>query len=203
MPRVAIGPNPLHLAGRIAREGRIQIVDHVEVGGSVPVVIEEGGTGAPFGAGNARPAGDVAEGAVAVVAVEPVGAEISEVEIGVPVVVVVTHGDSHAVFGGRLQAGGRGHLLQAPPAQVAIERVGSGLERRRIGSAAAVDQQHVQPAVTVVVQQGATRSHGLYQVLLGRGAVLVPKVDAGRPGPVAERRGRVRLQGITGGDRGT
>ena len=195
---MAIGPDPLHLAGRIALESRIQIVDHVEVWGAVPVVIEEGGAGAPFAAGNAGPAGDVAEGAVAVVAVEPVGTEMGEVEIGVPVVVVVTHGHSHAVIGGRLQAGFAGHLLQAPAAPVAVEGVGPRLERRRIGGPAAVDQQHVQLAVKVVVQQGATRSHGLRQVLLSRGAVLVPKIDAHRPGPVSERLGWVRRNDSAG-----
>ncbi len=201
MAWMAIGPDSLHLAGRIALEGRIQVIHHVEIRGSVPVVVEECGAGAPFGAGNPCPPGDVAEGAVPVVAVKPVGTEMGEVEIGVPIVVVVAHGNSHAVVGGEIQAGFTGHLLQTPPARVAVERVGSRLERRRIGRPATVDQQHIQPAVAVIVQQRATRSHGLHQVLLGRGAALVPKIDAQRPGPVAERHGRVRPQGVAGGDR--
>ena len=49
-----------------------------------------------------------------------------------------------------------------------------------------VDQQDVGPAVVVIVNEGATRTHGFGQPFLAEGAVIVGEMDSGLGGDVAE-----------------
>jgi hypothetical protein len=49
-----------------------------------------------------------------------------------------------------------------------------------------VDQHDVGPAVIVIVNKSATGTHGLGQVFLAEGGVVMDKVDAGRGGDIAE-----------------
>jgi hypothetical protein len=52
--------------------------------------------------------------------------------------------------------------------------------------ALAVDQQNVRPAVVVVVDERASRTHGLRKIFLAGSAVIVHKMDAGLRGNIAE-----------------
>src|SRR5207245_6618511 len=48
----------------------------------------------------------------------------------------------------------------------------------------AIEQQHIQPAVAVVIQEGPARAHRLRKVAVAGSAVDVLEVDAGLPGDV-------------------
>src|SRR6266849_3352875 len=63
----------------------------------VVVVVEEAGGNRPAPDGYSRLFSDIGEGAVAVVVIEDVLSVVGDVQVGIPVVVVVTHGDAHAV----------------------------------------------------------------------------------------------------------
>ena len=75
--------------------------------------------------------------------------------------------------------------VQAVP-ELAVGLVGQLAGRHRVVDLRAVREEDVQPAVVVVVEQGHAAAHGLHQVLVRRGGVLVREVDAGRLGDVGE-----------------
>ena len=135
--------------------------------------------------------GDVREAAVAGVAVERVRTDVRDVQIDPAVVVVVAGARAHAVVA-MPDAGLRGHVVERAVAAVAEQTVPRLSRDRRIGQRTAVDQEDVDPAVVVVVEEQPAGPHGFDQVLLGAGAVDVTEVDAGLAGRIREsHRGRL------------
>ena len=61
---------------------------------------------------------------------------------------------------------------------------------RAAGPVDAVDQQDVQPAVAVVIEEGAARPQGFGQVLGAEGAAVVAELDAGGGGDVGQAEAR-------------
>ena len=169
-------------------EAGLQVVGHVEVQVAVIFHVEEGGAGAPVGTNDAGFGRNVAEGAVPVVAIEPIGSEVGDVDVPVAVIVVVANGNPHAIGAVSLQPRPGGHLLETAVGQVAIERVANRPGGAGVGRQASVDQQNIQPPVVVVVEQGASGAYRLHQVLLVGSASLVPEIDAG-PSPVVAKGG--------------
>ena len=129
-----------------------------------------------FGA-EARLLADVGEGAVAVVVIENRPAVGGDEEVGKAVVVVVADGHAHAE-GPAGDAGLLGDVGERAVAIVLVERVADRLLGLVEIARAAVDQVDVHPAVVVVVEEGAARSHGLRQVVFGRCGVVVDPANA-------------------------
>ncbi len=73
------------------------IVDDVDVEKAIAVVIDERRRARPVIVGDTGGFGDLGEGAIAVVAVEPVSVEVGEVDVEVAVVVEVAERDADAV----------------------------------------------------------------------------------------------------------
>ena len=130
----------------------------------------------------ARLLGDVGERAVAVVAVEDVLAPVGDEEIVEAVVVVVADGDRRRPAGAR-QAGLRGHVGERAVAIVLVQAVGRA--GGRAFEARAAEDEDIQPAVVVVVEEGDAAADGFEDVGLGVGAAVDDRL---RSGPPASRR---------------
>ncbi len=160
------------------------VVAHEQVGVAVLVVVEKGRAGREVGVPDARRRGDVGEPALAVVAQHVVGAQRAQEQVGVAVVVDVGGGHAHAL---RLEveAGPAGHVLEGAVAAIAVKRRGVG-SPPLLGPVHPVDEDEVLVAVAFDVEKGDARAHGLREVLLSKGAVVVAERDAGLRGHVAK-----------------
>ena len=122
-----VGQRPRVRLGRVVVAERalvvLQVVGHVQVEVAIPVVVEPGRGDAPQRLLEPRRSRDVGEGAVAVVAVEDVGAVVQDVEIEIAVAVVVGRGGAHAVAP-VADAGLLGDVGERAVAVVAVEGVG-------------------------------------------------------------------------------
>ena len=130
-------------------------------------------------------AGDIGEDAVAAVAIQHVRAEVRDVEIDPAVVVVVARAGAHAVVA-MSNAGLLGDVVERAVAAISEQAVPCLPRDRRIGHRSAVDQEDVDPAVVVVVEEQPARADGLDQVLVGARAVDVAEVDPGVTADVGE-----------------
>ena len=63
-----------------------------------------------------------------------------------------------------------------------------------IGPVHAVDQQDVEPAIAIVIEEGAAGAQGLGQVLGAECAAVVVEIDAGGGGDVGEAEIQARAQ---------
>ena len=139
-----------------------------EVELAVAVVVSPGSTGGPVAEGYAGFGGDVGEGAVVVVMVEAVLAEVGDVEVRPAVVVVVGDGcaEAPAVVGDASFGGdvGEGSVV------VVVEEggVGCGVFAGEGGGGGSVDEVDVEPAVVVVVEEGYAGADGFDDVLFVR-----------------------------------
>ncbi len=171
----------LRLGGRIP----LAIVRHEQIEAPVVVVIDPGGSDGPHLLAVKRAAryaglgGDVGERAVAVVVEQLVAIDVGHVEIGPPVVVVVTHGDAHTIALAA-EAGFVGHVgegeVPVVVKQLVLELRVVFLERRDVRS---VHEVQVQEPVSVIVEDRNTRDQSLRLLLLRRGAVRAREPDTG------------------------
>ena len=114
-------------AGRADSTVVVDIAGNEEVEPAVAVVVAPGGAGGPVAERDAGLFGNIGEGAVVVVVVEAVLAEVGDVEVGPAVVVVVAdgHAEAPAVVG---DAGFCGDVGEGAVMVVVEER---GVGRRR------------------------------------------------------------------------
>ena len=110
-----------------------------------------------------------------------------------PVVVVIAHGDAHAIFEAAGDRGDPGRVrcvLEGPVAPVAEEPVaGLGAGRLLAGprrEQPALDAVHVEPAVAVVVEHGHAPRHRLGQEVLRGPAVVEDEAEPGGFGIIGE-----------------
>ncbi len=161
--------------------GEIDEATDEEIEAAVVVVIEPDGARGPAGCGYAGFFGDVGEGAVAVVAIEDAATVLRDVEIGEAVGVVVAYSDAHAIAA----AGDASFLCDVGEGAVAIvvvEGVAEGNGRSPKIAGAAVDQIDVDPAVVVVVEEGAAGAGGFGEIFLEGVATGVDEIYAGSGG---------------------
>src|SRR5205085_10282674 len=99
--RMAVGAMawPLLAAAPVGGERPVDVARDEQVEGAVVVVVEEAGAGTPAAAADPGALRHVGEGAVAVVAIQRVAAVAGDVEVGVPVVVVIGRRHAHPVGG--------------------------------------------------------------------------------------------------------
>ncbi len=175
-----------HVAGTAIE---VDVVNHRQVQQAVPVVIDECGAGGPAGGSDAGAGGYVRERAVSVVVIQNVVAVIGDVEIDVPVVVVVAGRHAHAFIGvayaGRFRDIGErqfARFFEIIPEQ-AVARLPTrrnGHQRLALRSGGiSLDQINVQVAVVIIVDQRRARSHHFGQKHFAGGAGELPEVDPG------------------------
>ena len=183
----------------------VHVVAHEKVQPTVSIVIQQGGTHAPRRIG-AVTHGDLGEGAVAVVPIHSVLAEVGDVEVDPAIVVDVPRRRPHSVAE-RDDSALRGHVGKAQvgrPVRVHVQIVSKEpvserrLFRRRKEGVVQVlaGSQHltlhqvdVQIAVVVVVEEGAPGPHHFAEVILSGHSVEVAKVDSDSLGDVLEKIG--------------
>ena len=139
---------------------------------TVVVVVEPDGARGPAGRGDTRFFSCVGKSSVAVIVVEDALTVLGQVNIREPVAVVVP--DRHALavaaacYPGRLR-----DIGERPVAVIPVKRVAE----RRLGvveiAFSAVHEVDVEPAVVVVVEEGASGAGGLRQIHFRRAAVGV------------------------------
>ena len=175
----------------------LDVVADQQVEQAVAIEIEPEGRGAEGAA--AAQSGllrDVDKAAAAVVLEEAVLPDRGDQQVGKAVVVVVADGHSHAVHFDR-QPGALGDVGEGAVAVVAVEPHG-GAPASMAGPVHAVDQQDIEPAIGIVVEEGAAGAHGFGQILRAECAVVVPELDAGGGGDI----GQAEVQaGRVGGQR--
>ncbi len=185
-------------------QGAVDVGGQVEVLVAVAVGVEEDGAGRP--AVDAGAGGERLEGAVAAVAVEPVGPEVRHQQVGQAVAVGVADRDAGAPAV-VAHAGALGDVVEAAVTAVAVEAVDAALGDLGAVEAPAVDQVEVEVAVAVVVEQRQAGAAGLEDVGLLLAAAparrrqprLGGAVDEAQAGRGRWRPGRGRSQDQTGG----
>src|SRR6185437_15184399 len=111
--------------------------------------------------------------AVTVVVIQMVAAISRHIQIFVAVVIVVTDSHAHPVSN-TLQPGLLGHVFERAVLTLVIQAVPvfrrtllwNGVLGHGIVEWGAVNEENIQQAVVVVVEDGDTRSHGLHQVFM-------------------------------------
>src|SRR6185295_729069 len=162
------------------------------------------GAGAPTGIVHPRLGRYIRESTVAIVVPELVGAEVGEIEIHPPVVVVVAGGRSHAVARGP-DAARLGHVDEARHGTLSfgtdqvVPEQPAPPRRSRIGRAwlerVSLHHEGVEIAIAVIVEQGRSAAHDLGHVVLARLPGPVGEGETPVSGAVDEEVGRRRLIG--------
>ena len=168
----------------------MQVAGDEKIEPAIAVVVAPGCAVAPVAQRHAGFLGHVGEGAVVVVAVEAVLAEVGDKDVGPAVVVKVANGhtEAPAVVG---HAGLRGHVGKRSVVVVMEER---GVRRRGLAGerviGRAIDEVDVEPAVVVVVDKAHAGAVGLQDVLFGAGAHhVLPASQAGRLAHILKNNG--------------
>ena len=189
--------------GFVFEQGEVDVVGHEQIDVAVPVVVQECCAGAPAILRRDHRIRDIGERAVAIVAVQRVGAEVRDVQVQIAVVVVVTHGQAHAVaavaearFIGHVHEP-LGHDAVRPNLQiVAVQTIATfgSLQSIRvdaIGVRQCAERErlhgiHIQVAIAVVIKQPAPGARNLREVILTGSAGGVNEVQAGDLGDINE-----------------
>ncbi len=194
-------------AGAIRRDAVLNVVGDVEVEPPVAVVVHEGSGHREPVVGGPALVRDVGERAVVIVAVQLIRAEVREVEIDPAVVVDVAGGDSHPVpvradatlYGDVNES--HGSRPVGADAQVVAEQASARVRRcwhagiaRRRSEQLTLDEEHIEIAVVVEVEQSGARGHDLREIVPARHAVDVNEAKPAflraidEPGRAAGRR---------------
>src|SRR2546425_10566760 len=148
-------------------EVEVNVIGDEEIEAAVAVVVHEGAAGVPALAiaCDAGLGADVGEGAIAVVVVETVFAEVGDEEVVEAVVVVIA--DANALSpAGMNEAGFDGDIGEGGVAIVFEEAIGGRAARRKTFEASAGDEKNVEPAVVVVVVEGDAAAGGFEQIFV-------------------------------------
>jgi len=166
----------------------VDVIGDEEIEMAVAIVVHEGTAGVPAlaGGGDAGFFADVGEGAVAIVVIENIFAEVGDEEIVETVVVVIADADALSPAGVR-EAGFGGDIGESAVAIIFEEMRGGLLAGGEAFEARAVDEKNVEPAVVVVVVEGDAAAGGFEEIFV---FVLAAEdgfgVEAGFAGNVEE-----------------
>ena len=157
----------------------VNVVADQQVQVSVLVVVEPAGTGRPLPfVGDARRGGHVSEGAVAVVVVKDRPPVAGDVEVRIPIIVVVTHRHALGIQSGGADSSLLGDINKSPIALVAIERGTQWVRRLIPRGLGRLDDLEVQPSVLVVIDPAQAAAQGFQIVLVLAECVVVLEVNA-------------------------
>ncbi len=161
------------LRGGLVRHVVVNVAGDEEIEAAVAVVVSPGCAGGPVAERHACFFGDVGEGAVVVVVIEAVLAEVADVDVGPAVVVIVGDGDADtpALVG---NAGFFGDVGEGAVVIVVKERSFGcgGFSGQGVGGGA-VDEIDVEPAIVVVVDEADAGAVGLDDVSFFAGVPMV------------------------------
>ena len=202
-------PGPRVPAGDMTGETPVEVAGDDQIQQAIRVEVGEARAGRPAGDFDPAGRGRIDEGSASGVAEEPRPAVAGDQQVSPSVVVVVPGGGSHAVDAGSGLGDARlaCRVAEGAVAVVAIEAIAQArirpIDSRRCGRAQygpAVDEQDVEPAILVEVQQGDAAAHRLEEVFRGGRAGVVAEIDACllgsfRQGGRRGGRGRARQQG--------
>src|SRR5439155_18069458 len=134
---------------------------------------------------------------IAVVVKQAALPEAGDVQVGKAIVVVIAHRHPDAVHL-EIESGGARRVRERPVAVVAVKlhRRALPLVPRPVRS---VYQQDIQPAVIVIIEEGAARTQRFGQVLLSEGAAIVLEGNTCVAGYVRELYGKLSLGRDLGG----
>ena len=185
----------------VSLDGEVDILADVEVQVPIAVIVEKDRARAPAGIADARGGGDITKRPISVVAQQHLSVKARQVEIDVPVRVVVSRRHAHAVVveprAARLRHVGEAEC--SPGDQlVAVEFVARGPATRgreephRVPfgrrEPAPLQEVDVEVAIAVEIEEGHARPHDLGQVELPRRTGLVIEAQAARYGNLLEER---------------
>src|SRR5690606_14345189 len=83
----------------VSRYGEVNVIGYKKIKIAVLVVVKKGSAGTPSLVVYSRILRDIRKGPVTIIPVENIGAEVGEIEIGKPVVIVITNCYSHSISG--------------------------------------------------------------------------------------------------------
>ena len=129
---------------------------------SIEVKIPEGRAHAPVTIPNAGVGCNVREGTIPIVSIKLISAEVSKVNVGIPVVVVVCRETPHTVTVIMLESGFCCGINKCSVPFITVEdvyvlRVSVELESWSEGTA--IDKIDVEMSIVIVVKKESTRSH--------------------------------------------
>src|ERR1051325_1847495 len=111
-------------------------------------------------------------------------ADASDQNVGKAVIVVISHGNAHAVEF-HIESGVRRDVGESAVPVVVVEAK-RGAILFMAGPVGSVDQEDVLPTIAIVIQKSAARPQGLRQVLAAEGSAVVLKLNSSRAGHVGE-----------------
>src|SRR5262249_42286441 len=137
---------------RCGGQVQVDVVGDEKVEVAVAIVVDEGAAGVPALAGprDTGPFRDVSEGAVAIVVIEDVFAEVGDEQVLEAVVVVIANANALSPAGVD-ETGFDRDVGKGAVAIVLEQMTGGGLAGGKAFEAGAVDEEDVKPAVVVVV----------------------------------------------------
>ena len=162
---------------QIVFDAPFDIVGDVDIQMSIFVVIEPCAACAETGVIDASGFRNVGKGAVTPVLEEPIGFKGADIDIWVAIVIVIGDSDPHPVKRCR-EACGFGDIGEGAILVVAVECHGLPLLGWVTFPILSVDEQDVLPTVGVIVDEGASGSHGFGEVFLPEGTRVMDEVDA-------------------------
>ena len=155
-------------------ESEVDVGADEEVEISVPISVEEDRAGGPnFIEGEPGGFGDIFEGAISSISVEPVDAEIRHEQVGVSISIEVSDGDPHPVVRCRKSLRGdfepNSTLLDEP---IEEQKISRGLTRRggedRLGDRAiegsSLSDEEIEVAIAVSIEKRAAGTHHFAEV---------------------------------------
>jgi hypothetical protein len=178
----------------IGLNGPVDVVGHEKIQLAVVVIVKPHGACGKSRIGHSRLGGHVGKLAIAQIAEKMVGADRSDVDIDVAVVVIVANGAAEPVHFHR-EAGLPRHIGKGSVSIVVIER-GEGFARLVPRPVHGIDQQNVLPAVVVVIEKAHAATHGFRKILFSESAAVVFEMNACLGGHVREHDGPEGREGF-------
>jgi len=145
----------------------IDVIGDEKIEVAVAIVVDESAASVPAlaRAGDTGFLADVGEGAVAVVVVENIFAEVGDEKIVETVVIVIA--DAHALSpAGMMQAGFGSDISEGAVAIIFEKMRNRFLASRKTFETPAVDEENIQPAVVVVIIKSDTAAGGFEKVFV-------------------------------------
>ena len=176
---VAAHPRAAIAAIEVPLRRPINIISDHQIQTAIVVVIEPRRARSPSsGIHHACPRGHIRKGAVTIVVIENAAAVTADEQVGEAIIVVVAHRDAHPEQALGSDAGCHCYVGESSITIVPVERASQRVRRSVDLRRGSVYQVEIKQSVLVVVDPAASRTHGLDQVLLRGGGVVVLESDA-------------------------
>ena len=137
----------------------VDVVGRVDIQPTVAIKVDQGNRGRPLVILDPRRLADIGKCPVLSIQVNPVGTKVADIKVGVAVVVEIPDGHAHPESG-VTESAALGHVFKPPlldlPKQ-AIDDPGIGTGQASCIELPAVEQEQIQVAVAIEIEQRHTR----------------------------------------------